>query len=455
MIMEQTENIMAVMPVRRLLIRMSWPMMLSMLIQALYNMVDSIFVAQLNGAGFIALSLVFPVQTLMIAVQAGTGVGINAMLSRRLGEKRPEQASAVACNGFFLYLLSWAAFLCFGLFFSRPFMELYSDDPAVIEYGVQYLTIVTALSLGSCMQFAGERVLQATGNAIGPMIIQGVGAVVNLILDPILIFGLFGFPRLEVAGAAIATGLGEMVGMLVAIAMVRRSKTVTLRVRGFRPSGPVIRDIYRIGLPAIVIQTLFTIMTMGMNKILAEFTQTGVFIMGVFFKVQSFIYMPVFGLNNGLTPVVSFNYGSRDRERVTGLIRFALAIAVCVMGVGTLIFLVFPQALLTLFDADAAVMTDGVRALRLLSLSFITSGVSIVLSAAFQALGSPLFSLCLSLMRQIVVLLPLSLLLGLMWGGQAVWFSFALSEGLCCLAALLFYRRLSRTKIARLGDCAA
>lgn len=443
---------MAVLPVRRLLIRMSWPMMLSMLVQALYNLVDSIFVAQINEAGFLALSLAFPVQTLMIAIQAGLGVGINAMLSRRLGEGRRDQAEAVAAHGVVLYLLCWLLFLIFGLAGSRWFMTLYTDDPQVITYGVQYITIVTVLSVGSCMQFAGERVLQAIGNPIGPMLIQGVGAVVNLILDPIFIFGLLGFPRLEVAGAALATAIGQLVGMAIAICMVRRNRVITLRLKGFRPQREVVADILRIGLPAVVMETLFTIMTLGMNKILAVFTQTGVFIMGAFFKIQSFIYMPVFGLNNGLTPAVSFNYGARSRDRVDGLIRFALVITSVVMGVGMLIFLAIPDLLLACFDANETVMADGVPALRILSLSFVTSGLSIVLSSAFQALEASSFSLTLSLLRQMIVLLPLSLLFGVLWGGQAIWWAFGVSEGACFLAALAFYRRLYHTRIAALGE---
>lgn len=443
---------MAVLPVRRLLIRMSWPMMLSMLVQALYNLVDSIFVAQINEAGFLALSLAFPVQTLMIAIQAGLGVGINAMLSRRLGEGRRDQAEAVAAHGVVLYLLCWLLFLIFGLAGSQWFMTLYTDDPQVITYGVQYITIVTVLSVGCCMQFAGERVLQAIGNPIGPMLIQGVGAVVNLILDPIFIFGLLGFPRLEVAGAALATAIGQLVGMAIAICMVRRNRVITLRLKGFRPQREVVADILRIGLPAVVMETLFTIMTLGMNKILAVFTQTGVFIMGAFFKIQSFIYMPVFGLNNGLTPAVSFNYGARSRDRVDGLIRFALVITSVVMGVGMLIFLAIPDLLLACFDANETVMADGVPALRILSLSFVTSGLSIVLSSAFQALEASSFSLTLSLLRQMIVLLPLSLLFGVLWGGQAIWWAFGVSEGACFLAALAFYRRLYHTRIAALGE---
>ena len=448
--MQEKENIMAALPVRRLLLRMSWPMMLSMLVQALYNMVDSFFVAQLNEEAFLALSLAYPVQTMMIAVQAGMGVGVNAMLSRRLGQRRQADAEAVAVHGYFIYLCSWVLFLVAGLAGSRAFMAAYTSDPLVLEYGVQYITIVTAMSVGSCFQFAGERILQASGNAVGPMVIQGIGAVVNLILDPIFIFGLFGFPRLEVAGAAIATGLGQIVGMCVAIVMVRRNQLVALRFKGFRPRWAVLRDIFQVGLPAVVMQTLFTLMTLGMNKILSIFTENGVFILGAYYKIQSFIYMPVFGLNNGLTPVVSFNYGARNGERVHGLIRFALQIAGGVMALGTVIFLAFPGQLLSFFDASDAVMADGIPALRIMCLCYSPSGLTIVLSSAFQALGASSFSLTLSLLRQIILMLPVGLLIGLVWGGAAIWWTFFLVEGLCCILALFFFRRVRRLRLAPL-----
>ena len=305
---------MAVMPVRRLLLHMSWPMMLSMLIQALYNLVDSMFVAQLSTDGFVALSLAYPVQTLMISICVGTGVGVNTILSRRLGERRPAEASAVAMNGYFLYLCCWLIFLIPGVLFSRPFLALFSDVPQVVDYGSQYLAIVTAGSLGVCMQFSGERVLQASGDAVGPMCIQGIGAVVNLLLDPLLIFGLGPFPRLEVAGAALATVIGQLVGMTVGLLLVRRSRVLVLQARGFRPSRSVILEILKIGFPAMVMQSLATVMTLGMNKLLSFFSATGVFILGAYFKLQSFLFMPVYGLNNGLIPVVSFNYGAKKRE---------------------------------------------------------------------------------------------------------------------------------------------
>ena len=442
---------MAVMPVRRLLLHMSWPMMLSMLIQALYNMVDSVFVAQLSGAGFEALSLVYPIQTLMIAVCVGTGVGVNAMIARRLGEKRSEEAGRVAVHGYFLYLMTWLAFAGVSLTLLRGYMGLFTSDPDTLRYGMQYLTIVTVGSLGKCGQFAGERVLQASGDAVGPMIIQGLGAVINLVLDPLLIFGIGPFPRLEVVGAALATVIGQLVGMAVGLVLVRRNPVIHLRVKGFRPSGAIVRDIYRIGAPAVVMQALTTVMSMGMNKLLALITRHGVFILGAYFRLQSFIFMPIFGLNNALIPVVSFNYGAKSRSRVSGLIRFALTLTVGIMAAGTLVLLLLPGPLLGFFDAAPAVMAEGIPALRLVALSFVFAGVSIILCSAMQAVGAPVCNLAVSLLRQAVFLLPAAALLG--WNSPPlVWLSFLLAEAGSCGIALLLYRRVSRVKYAGLKE---
>ncbi len=390
---------MAVMPVRRLLLNMAWPMMLSMLIQALYNLVDSMFVAQLSSDGFVALALVYPIQTLMIAVCVGTGVGFNALLARRLGEDRPDEANRVVANGYFVYLVCWVVFLVLGVGLAPVFMELFAPgQPQVIDYGIQYLSIVTGASVGICMQFAGERTLQATGNTVGPMVIQGIGAVINLILDPLLIFGIGPFPRMEVAGAALAT-----------------------------------------------------VMNLGMNLILPLFTASGVFILGAYFKLQSFLFMPVNGLNNALIPIVSFNYGARQRSRITGVIHFALVLSAAIMAVGTVVFLAIPGPLLRLFDADAAVLAEGISALRLIALSFVCAGVSVILCAALQALGAANSSLVVSLLRQLVLLFPLALLLGAL-RPSLVWLAFLLSEGAACLTALLLYRRTARGRLAGMEE---
>lgn len=443
---------MAVMPVRRLLLNMAWPMMLSMLIQALYNLVDSMFVAQLSSDGFVALALVYPIQTLMIAVCVGTGVGFNALLARRLGEGRPDEANRVVANGYFVYLVCWVVFLVLGVGLAPVFMGLFAPgQPQVIDYGIQYLSIVTGASVGICMQFAGERTLQATGNTVGPMVIQGIGAVINLILDPLLIFGIGPFPRMEVAGAALATVLGQVVGMVVRLCMVRRSSIVRLSFRGFRPDSAIIRTMFRVGVPAILVQALATVMNLGMNLILPLFTASGVFILGAYFKLQSFLFMPVNGLNNALIPIVSFNYGARQRSRITGVIHFALVLSAAIMAVGTVVFLAIPGPLLRLFDADAAVLAEGISALRLIALSFVCAGVSVILCAALQALGAANSSLVVSLLRQLVLLFPLALLLGAL-RPSLVWLAFLLSEGAACLTALLLYRRTARGRLAGMEE---
>lgn len=443
---------MAVMPVRRLLLNMAWPMMLSMLIQALYNLVDSMFVAQLSSDGFVALALVYPIQTLMIAVCVGTGVGFNALLARRLGEGRPDEANRVVANGYFVYLVCWVVFLVLGVGLAPVFMGLFAPgQPQVIDYGIQYLSIVTGASVGICMQFAGERTLQATGNTVGPMVIQGIGAVINLILDPLLIFGIGPFPRMEVAGAALATVLGQVVGMVVGLCMVRRSSIVRLSFRGFRPDSAIIRTMFRVGVPAILVQALATVMNLGMNLILPLFTASGVFILGAYFKLQSFLFMPVNGLNNALIPIVSFNYGARQRSRITGVIHFALVLSAAIMAVGTVVFLAIPGPLLRLFDADAAVLAEGISALRLIALSFVCAGVSVILCAALQALGAANSSLVVSLLRQLVLLFPLALLLGAL-RPSLVWLAFLLSEGAACLTALLLYCRTARGRLAGMEE---
>ena len=441
------ENKMAVMPVRRLLLNMSWPMMLSMLIQALYNLVDSLFVARLSRDGFEALALVYPVQMLMISVCVGVGVGFNALLARRLGQRRQAEAEQVAANGYFVYFVSWLAFLTLGVGFARPFLSLFSDSTQQINYGVQYLSIVTGLSIGVCMQFAGERTLQATGDTVGPMLIQGIGAVVNLILDPLLIFGIGPFPRLEVAGAALATVTGQLVGLGAGFWMVRRNPVLKLSFRGFRPNGEIIRTIFRVGFPAILMQALSSVMMVGMNWILPMFTSFGVFILGAYYKIQSFIFMPLYGITNALIPIISFNFGAKSRERIAGTVRFAMVLTLVIMAVGTVFLLLLAGPLLTLFNADGPLLTTGTAALRLIAASFLFAGISIILCSVLQALGSANASLLISLLRQVVLLFPAALAFGSL-NGELVWLTFLASEAVSCGVALLLYRVVHRKKVS-------
>lgn len=316
----------------------------------------------------------------------------------------------------------------------------------MVTYGSQYLAIVTGASLGVCMQFAGERTLQATGNTVGPMVIQGIGAVINLILDPLLIFGIGPFPRLEVAGAAIATVAGQLVGMTVGLVMVRRTPSVTLSFRGFRPVPSILTDMLRVGIPAAMVQALATVMNLGMNLILPLFTSAGVFILGAYFKLQSFLFMPLYGITNALVPIISFNYGAKHRLRITGTIRFALALSIGLMAAGTVVMAVLPGPLLGIFDADAAVLAEGIPALRIIALSFLCAGVSIVLCSALQALGAANASLAITLLRQVALLLPAALVLGAVRTGL-VWAAFPVAELVSCAAALLLCRSVLHRKL--------
>ena len=440
---------MGTMPVRPLLLRMAWPMMLSMLIQALYNLVDSMFVSRLSGAAFQALSLAYPVQMFMVAVCVGAGVGLNALLSKRLGQGDRTEARAVALNGIFLYLLCWLLFLSFGLFLTRRFMAFFTADPAIAAPGRTYLAIVTCVSVGMTMQFATERVLLACGDAVGPMVIQGVGAVVNLVMDPLLIFGPGPFPALGVAGAAVATVLGQLTGMTVGLLLLRRLRRLPLSPRGFRPRGDILAEICRVGIPAAAMQSLSSVMTLGLNKIMALYDPSAVFILGAYFKLQTFLIMPVAGLTNGLTPLVSYNYGARSRERILALTRFALFLGAAIMTIGTALLLLIPGPLLGLFGADQAVLNSGIPALRWIAVGLVFSGFSTVLCAVFQALGAAMTSLVISLLRQVVLILPAAWLLGQIGPGP-MWLSFPLAECLSCLAALLLFRQIRRKQLSGL-----
>ena len=452
---QRRENKMGVQPVGRLLITMSLPVMVSMLVQALYNIVDSIFVAQLSENALRAVSLAFPVQNLIIAVGVGTGVGINSLVSRRLGEKRFEEANKAAENGVFLGVCSWIVFAILGLLFSRPFFQLYTSDPEVVQMGVDYLVVCTVFSFGCFLQLATERILQATGITIYNMVTQGTGAILNIILDPIFIFGYFGVPAMGVKGAAIATVMGQIAAMILGFVFnYYKNVEVRMNFRGFRPDGAIIRDIYRVGLPSIVMQSIATPMTMGVNKILTGLNEVAVSVFGVYFKLQSFVFMPVFGLTNGMVPIVAYNFGAKYRDRILGTIRHALCYSVGIMLVGILVFQMFPDRLLLLFDSseDQQLLVLGIPALRIISLSFPLAGVGIVFSSVFQAVGNGILSLIMSLVRQLVVILPVAWLLARWAGLGAVWFAFPLAELLSVTLAVLMFRSLYRNLIRPLGD---
>lgn len=443
------ENKMGVMPINKLLINMSLPIMISMLVQAMYNIVDSIFVAKYSSAGFTAVSLAFPVQSLMISIAVGTGVGINSLLSRRLGEKRFDQANKAAANGIFLAIVSALVFAVLGFFISKKFFAVFTQDSQVIEYGSDYLMICTVFSLGVFMQVTFERLLQATGNSIYSMYTQGAGAITNIILDPILIFGYFGFPSLGVAGAAIATITGQIVSMVMGIVFnITKNKEISISMKKFRPDLSIIADIYRVGAPSIVMQSIVSIMTALVNKILAN--DTAISVMGAYFKIQSFVFMPVFGLTNGMIPIVGYNFGAMKKDRIYKTIRSSLCISTSIMLIGTLIFLIFPPLLLKIFSADDALMTMGTPALRIMGSCFIIAGICIVISSAFQAIGRGLFSLIISLTRQLIILVPCVLALKLLFGLSAVWWAFPISDIISLIITLFLYRYAKKNYIEKI-----
>ena len=447
------ENKMGVLPIPRLLITMSLPMVISMLVQALYNIVDSIFVAKLSEEALTAVSLAFPVQNLMIAIASGTGVGINALLSRSLGEKNFDRADKAAQNGIFLAILSCIAMAIIGLLGSHAFFLAQTDQEVIVTYGTQYMQVVTVVSVGIFMQITMERLLQATGKTIFTMITQGTGAIINIIMDPILIFGLFGFPRLEVAGAAIATVFGQLVAVCLCIFFnCRYNKEIHINMLHFRPDLSVIGEIYRVGIPSIIMQSIGSVMVFGFNKILLVFSTTAAALFGVYFKLQSFIFMPVFGLNNGMIPIVAYNYGARKKNRIMETIRLSVCIAVGIMLLGLLAFQLMPVTLLHLFDASDHMIEIGVPALRIISLSFVLAGYNIIVSSSFQALGNGLYSLIISAVRQLVVILPVAYLLSHVFGLHSVWFSFPIAELVSVILCTLLFRRIKRLKLDPLNS---
>lgn len=445
------ENKMGVMPIGRLLITMSLPVMISMLVQALYNVVDSIFVAQISESALTAVSLTFPVQNLMIAIGGGTAVGINALLSRSLGEKNYREVDNAANNGVFLALMSGIVFLILGVLFSRSFFQSQTGDAEIVEYGVSYLSICSIGSFALFGQITFERLLQSTGRSIYSMVSQITGAVLNIILDPIMIFGLLGFPAMGVAGAALATVIGQFCGMALALYLnIRKNSELHMSVRGFRPRWATIRKIYSVGLPSIIMVSIGSVMIYGMNGILMRFTSTAAAVLGVYFKLQSFVFMPVFGLNNGLVPIVAYNYGARKKRRMIDAIRLSMIYAMSIMLLGFLVFQIYPDRLLLLFNASPDMLTIGIHALRRISISYLLAGFCIISGTVFQALGHGFLSLFCSLARQLLALLPVAYLLSLMGNLDLVWFSFPIAEAVSVVLSVVFLRYVYRTSIAPL-----
>ena len=446
------ENKMGIMPIPKLLISMSLPMIASMLVQALYNIVDSMFVAQLNEGALTAVSLVFPVQNLMIAVASGTGVGINALLSRSLGEKKLDQANKIASNGVFLALISSLVFAVIGIFCSRLFFAAQTTDAQIVEYGTQYMSIITIASIGIFLQVTYERLLQSTGKTFFNMITQGTGAIINIILDPILIFGWFGLPAMGVTGAALATVIGQFCASILAVYFHNKHNAeIIVRARGFKIDKETIVSIYKIGVPSILMQSIGSVTTFCMNNILLMFSATAATVFGVYFKLQSFIFMPLFGLTNGMIPIVAYNYGAKNRKRILATVRFSCAMAVTIMAVGMVLMWIMPETMLRLFDASEDMMSLGVPALKIISTTFIMAGVSINLGSVFQALGKSYYSMIVSFARQIVVLLPAALLLSKTGEVTNVWFAFPIAEFMSLMVTLASFIFVYKSIIAKIS----
>ena len=435
------ENKMGTMPIGKLVFNMSLPMMVSMMVQALYNIVDSIFVAKLSENALTAVSLAFPLQTLLIAVGTGTGVAMNALLSKSLGEKDFKKANKTATNAAFIYAVSYIVFLILGFTVVKPFYrsQVGSADAEIMTMGVDYLSTVMIFSFGIFTQVFFERLLTSTGRTIFSMTSQLSGAVTNIILDPILIFGMFGAPKMGVTGAAVATVIGQCVAGLVAGTCNHKfNHEVRFQFKGFKPDFKIIGTIYAVGIPSIIMQSIGSVMTYCMNRILIEFSSTATAVFGVYFKLQSFFFMPVFGLNNGITPIIAYNYGARQRKRMVKTIKVSLVMAFCLTFIGFVLFESIPQALLGLFNASNDMLKIGVPALRTIGVHYLIAWFCIIVGTVFQALGKAVFSMVVSIMRQLVVLVPAAYLLAKFGGLHMVWWSFPIAEVMSFIVSLTF-----------------
>lgn len=443
------------MPIGKLLFNMSLPMMISMLVQALYNIVDSIFVAKLSENALTAVSLAFPLQTLLIAVGTGTGVGMNALLSKSLGEKNFKKANATASNAAVLYFFSYLVFFILGFTIVRPFYasQIGNADQEIMELGIEYLSTVMIFSFGLLAQVFFERLLTSTGRTIFSMTSQLTGAITNIILDPILIFGLLGAPKMGVTGAAVATVIGQCVAALVAgFCNHRYNHDVKLKFHGFRLDFHIIGTIYAVGIPTIIMQSIGSVMTYCMNRILIEFSSTATAVFGVYFKLQSFFFMPVFGLNNGITPIIAYNYGAGQRKRMLKTIKLSMLVAFCLTFIGFLCFEGIPQILLSLFNASDDMLAIGIPALRIIGIHYLIAWFCIVSGTVFQALGKAFFSMIVSIMRQLFVLIPAAYILAKLGGLHVVWWSFPIAEIISLMVSSFFLVRINRTIISRVPE---
>ena len=445
------ENKMGIMPVGKLLITMSLPMMISMVVQALYNIVDSVFVSRVSEDALTAVSMAFPLQSLCIALGAGMGVGVNALLSKSLGAKDNDMVNKSALNGLFMTFVSYLVLLVIGIFAVKPFYMIQTDSADIIQYGTDYLSVICCFSFGMFFQFTFERLLQSTGRTFQTMITQTVGAVTNIILDPIFIFGYFGVPAFGIKGAAIATVIGQIIAAVLALIMnIKVNTDIDFSLKGFKPDIKIIGMIYKVGLPSIIMQSIGSVMVFCLNKILIVFSSTAVAVFGVYFKLQSFVFMPVFGLNNGLIPIMAYNYGAKKKDRMIKTIKCGLLIAFSIMSVGMVVFELFPDAILALFEASDNMLAMGKVALRTIAIHFPVAAICIVLGSAFQALGNAVYSMFVSIARQLVVLIPVAYALSKLGNVNYVWWCFPIAEIMSLAITVFFFIKLKREVIDKI-----
>lgn len=450
---EKKENRMGVMPVGKLLFAMSTPMVISFLVQSLYNIVDSIFVARYSPDALAAVSLAYPIQILMIAVSVGTGVGVNALLSRSLGEGKKKKAKLTADNAILLGILASIMFALFGVLCTKLFFDLQTKSESIRQLGYSYLSVVTIFSFGLMLEVTFERILQSTGKTVFNMITQSVGAIINIILDPILIFGFFGVPKLGIAGAAIATVAGQIIAMILSfIFNMKYNEDVDIRfgTHIFIPDFGIIKQIYKVGIPSIAMQAMSTLMMLGLNKILVTYSDMAVNVLGIYYKLQSFVFMPIFGLNNGMTPIVAFNYGAKNKDRIVKVLKYSFIASIVIMVIGTAIFWLFPKELMMLFNPNEEMMKLGIPALRICSLCFILAAFDVMAIATFQSLGNGMYALYASFLRQLVLILPFAYALSKISGLGAVWYSIPLAELGCAFFDIYLMKKIYKQKVANL-----
>ena len=440
------ENIMGREPILSLLVKISLPLMISMLVQALYNIVDSIFVAMVSETALTAVSLVFPLQNLLIAFGVGTGVGMASFMSRKLGEKDVETAEKVAGNGLTLSVITWVFYALLGLIFSRPFLMLFTHDEILLELSVEYAVIVTTCSIFMFLSLINERILQGTGDSMSSMISQLSGAITNIILDPVFIFTF----NMGIKGAAIATIIGQAVGCFISFYFVKRNKYISIKMHHLKLQKNIVSSIYSVGAPTIITNSIGTVMTSALNGILIAFSTTAVSVFSVYFKLQSFVFMPIFGLSSGMVPIIAYNYGAKKKERMIETVRDGSVIGLCIMVLGTLCFNIFPTSLLSLFSATDEMYRIGIPALKIISLCFSFAAISIGLSSTFQATGFGIGTMITSIIRQLLVLIPIAYLFSKLWGLDGVWWSFPVAEAVGLIVSIVLYVYVYKTRIKNL-----